>query len=294
MSYQVSSHPLCLWLAMTELGEGPVWCARQRTLWFVDIRGRALHSYTPNTGGKGTFRMPDQPGFVVPRRGSGFIVGLRKGLYHFDDERETLNLITAIEPDLPGNRLNDASTDSTGRVWFGSMDDNETDSSGALYSWSGGALRRLEERIIVTNGPATSPDGRTLYHTDTIKKEIYAYDLAADGGLGNKRTLISIEEGTGYPDGTAVDAEGCLWIALFGGWGVRRYSPCGELLEFMPFPCANVTKVAFGGDDRRTVFATTACKTLSESERARQPLAGALFGFRTEVPGLPSYEVECG
>ena len=118
--------------------------------------------------------------------------------------------------------------------------------------------------------------------------------MAADGALSNRRVFAAIEDGAGYPDGPAVDAESCVWTGLFGGWGARRYSPAGEVVDFVRFPCANVTKLAFGGADLKTAYATTAWKGLSPAERAAQPLAGGLFAFGVDTPGLPQHDVRHG
>jgi sugar lactone lactonase YvrE len=275
-----------------ELGEGPVWVPRDGALWFVNIKGRQLHRYDPASGQRRAWAAPEQPGFIAPVRGGGFMVGLKNGLHRFEPETGKFVLFAHVEPHLPDNRLNDGSVCPEGTLWFGSMHDPETEASGALYRLDeNGRAVPLDSGYIVTNGPAFSPDGRIVYHTDTCQRVIYAFNRPAPGTLSGKRVFVRIEEGAGFPDGTTVDAEGCVWIALWGGWGVRRYSPAGELLASVRFPCANVTKIAFAGDDRCTVYATTAWKGLTAAERAAQPLAGDLFRFRTNVPGLPSVEV---
>ena len=152
----------------------------------------------------------------------------------------------------------------------------------------------MDDGYCITNGPAFSPDGKTLYHTDTLERVTYAFDLAEDGAVANKRDFIRYEDGAGYPDGPAVDCEGCVWISLFAGWGVRRYSPKGELLATVRFPCANITKIAFGGSDLKSAYATTARKNLDEKAREEQPLAGSLFRFRVDVPGLAQNVVRHG
>jgi sugar lactone lactonase YvrE len=144
---------------------------------------------------------------------------------------------------------------------------------------------------VITNGPAFSPDGRTLYHTDTLEKIIYAFDVDEAGEIANKRVFVRIEDGAGYPDGPTVDADGCIWTGLFAGWSARRYSPKGEVLATVRLPCANVTKIAFGGPDLRDVYATTAWKGLDARAQEAQPLAGGLFRFRADVPGLEAHEV---
>jgi sugar lactone lactonase YvrE len=147
----------------------------------------------------------------------------------------------------------------------------------------------MDRGYVITNGPAFSPDGGTLYHTDTLQKRIYAFDLRNDGSLSDKRVFVTIEEGAGYPDGPVVDAEGCVWTGLFGGWAARRYAPDGRLLQCVAFPTANVTKLAFGGADLTTVYATTARKGLDANALAAQPEAGGLFRFETDIPGQPRF-----
>ena len=147
----------------------------------------------------------------------------------------------------------------------------------------------MDSGYVITNGPAFSPDGSTLYHTDTLERRIYAFDLHADGSLANKRIFASIEEGAGYPDGPVVDSEGCLWTGLFGGWSARRYASDGRLLERVAFPVANITKLAFGGPGLTTVYATTARKGLDAAALAAQPEAGGLFCFEAKIPGQPQF-----
>jgi sugar lactone lactonase YvrE len=200
--------------------------------------------------------------------------------------------MAVVEPLELGNRLNDGFVDAEGRLWFGSMHDAELAPTGGLYRLEpGGAPELVDDGYCITNGPAASPDGRILYHTDTLDRVIYAFDLAADGRLSRKRVLAWIERPRGYPDGPVVDAEGCLWTGLFGGWGLERYSPNGELIDRIELPCANVTKAAFGGEDLCTLYITTARKGLDETALADQPLAGGLYAVRVEVPGLPQNEV---
>jgi len=282
----------CVLEAGCELGEGPVW--RESAVWFVDIKGLRIHRYEPATGATQSWPAPAQPGFIAPVADGDWIAGLKTGLHRFDPATGRFELMTAVEDASLDNRLNDGFVDADGRLWFGSMHDGETALSGALYRLDRGGPMRLDDGYCITNGPAVSPDGRRLYHTDTLKKLIYAFDLAADGGLSGRRVFAAIEDGAGYPDGPTVDAEGCVWTGLFGGWGARRYSPAGEVVDFVRFPCANVTKLAFGGPDLKTAYATTAWKGLTAVERAAQPLAGALFAFGVDTPGLPQHDVRHG
>jgi xylono-1,5-lactonase len=276
-----------------ELGEGPIWVARERALWFVDIKGLRVRRYDPATGRHGVWPAPSKPGFVIPVRGGGFLVGMKSGLHRFDPATGSFEHLAAVEPHTPDNRLNDASVGPDGCVWFGSMDDLEQSPTGALYRLDArGRQAVLDAGYVITNGPAFSPDGSVFYHTDTLSGVVYAFDHSEPGKLSGKRVFARIDSQDGYPDGTTVDAEGCVWIALWAGWGVRRYSPAGQWLATVRIACANVTKIAFGGEDGCTAFATTAWKGLSSTERAAQPLAGDLFRFRAAAPGLPCREAQ--
>jgi len=276
------------------LGEGPVWLENQRTLWFVDIAGNALHSFEPATGIHASWSSPERPSFVLPASSGTLLIGTRAGLQAFDPRAGSFTYRRNVEPHLSGNRLNDACIGPDGALWFGSMHETETEAQGALYRLHEGKLTEMDRGYIVSNGPAFSPDGRRFYHTDSVNRLIYEFDV--DGGLlSNKRRLIQIETKAGFPDGTTVDAEGCLWVALWGGSALRRYSPRGELLGRVHIPTPYVTKVAFGGEDLQTAYVTTACQPLSAGQAA-QPDAGHLFAFRSPVPGmpLPSLELEQG
>jgi sugar lactone lactonase YvrE len=275
----------CIWPLRAELGEGALWSARDQAVWFVDIKAPAIHRFDPASGARQTWAAPAQVGFLAPVRSGGFVCGLQGGLHRFDPASGSFALLAPVEADQPGNRINDGFVDPSGRLWFGTMDDGETAVRGALYCWDGqGAPRVRDASYAITNGPAVSPDGRTLYHTDSAARTIYAFDLAPEGCVSGKRVFATITDA--HPDGMAVDAEGCLWVCLFGGWRIERFAPDGRAIGQIRFPCANITKLAFGGSDLRTAYATTARLHLSAQERADQPLAGALFAFAVDTPGL--------
>jgi D-xylonolactonase len=288
-----STAPVCLWAVGAELGEGPLWHADSRSVYFVDIKGRAVHRYSEQ-GERRSWPAPQQISFLLPLAAGGFVCALEDGLYRFCETSGAFTLLLHVEQALPSNRFNDGYVDAEGCLWFGSMDNDENRPSGSLYHLShSGSLRTVERDYVITNGPAMSPDGRTLYHTDTLKKTVFQFDVLGDGRLGGKRPFVKIA-GSGYPDGMAVDADGCVWIALFGGARIERHAPSGELLSSVDFPCSNVTKLAFGGADLCTVYVTTAWKGLSDEARAREPLAGSLFSFRTAAPGLAQHHLLLG
>ncbi|HYD38945.1 MAG TPA: SMP-30/gluconolactonase/LRE family protein [Allosphingosinicella sp.] len=286
-----ASEPKSVWDIGCELGEGPVWV--DGALWFTDIKGRRIHRYDPVDGGRRSWESPEPVGFVLPARGGGFVAGLASGLHLFDPDGGAFEPIAEVEPDRPGNRLNDGVVDPSGRLWFGTMDDGESEKTGAFYRFERGQVVPAGlDGIAITNGPALSPDGRILYWVDTLAGRIRASDVAPDGSLGPPRRLTRIDPGHGHPDGPTVDSEGCVWIALFAGWEAWRLSPAGERIARIRFPVANITKLAFGGEDLRTVYATTARLHLRPEELEAQPQAGDLFEFRVDVPGIACPSVE--
>jgi sugar lactone lactonase YvrE len=284
----------CVWPIAAELGEGPLWSASEQAVWFVDVKGCFIHRFHPGSGEKRSWPTPARIGFLAPTRTGFLIAGLKSGLHRFNPETGNFTLLHVVEPHAPNNRLNDGYVDSEGFLWFGSMDDNEEEPSGALYQLCETGCVTRDPGYIVTNGPAESPDGHTLYHTDTMAGIIYAFDRTRAGTLSNKRVFVRLPAASGHPDGPIVDVEGCLWTGVFGGWGLQRYSPGGELLQTIRLPCANVTKAAFGGDDLRTLYITSAWVALDAEQRKQQPLAGGLFKAHVDVPGPPQGTVSHG
>lgn len=309
--------PVCVWDLKATLGEGPIWSARDHAVWFVDIKNSRVHRYDIEIGSHRTFHAPSPCGFIAPKKSGGFIVGCKTGLHAFDPRANNgdghFEFLTHVEPGFPGNRLNDGYVDHQGRLWFGSMHDAEEEPSGKLYRYDHRGLMAMDDGYVITNGPAVSPDGKTLYHNDTGKKIIYAFDLSHDGHLSNKRIFAQLDKdppvdvsspvcyageaeirsqhGDGYMDGPVVDSAGNVWNALYFGWGINCYAPDGRLLRKVRLPVSNVTKICFAGRDLKTVFVTTAAKNLSADEIRKQPLAGGLFRFDVDIPGQPQYEI---
>jgi xylono-1,5-lactonase len=284
----IAGEPKVVWNLEAELGEGPVWVQRDGALWFVDIKKHQVHRYDPATGAKHSWHAPEQVGFIVPAERGGFVAGLQSGLYHFDERSGAFELIVQVEPDKPGNRLNDGVVDPQGRLWFGTMDNGERAKSGAFYCFADGQVRPTGlDGITITNGPAVSPDGRILYFVDTLKGTIEASDIRGDGSLSDRRPFAKIDPKDGHPDGPTIDSEGCVWISLYAGWEAWRYSPTGELIDRVRFPVANITKIAFGGPNLSTAYATTARQMLKPEDIAEQPAIGDLFEFRVDVAGVP-------
>ena len=284
----MASEPKVAWNLEAELGEGPVWVDRDQALWFVDIKKHQVHRYDPASGGKDSWEAPEQVGFIVPAECGGFVAGLQSGLFHFDEKSGAFDRIVEVEPDKPGNRLNDGVVDPKGRLWFGTMDNGEKAKSGAFYCFADGEVKHTGlDGIAITNGPAVSPDGRILYFVDTLKGTIEAADIGEDGTLAERRPFARVDPKEGHPDGPTIDSKGYLWISLYAGWQALRYAPSGELVEHVHFPVANITKIAFGGTGLSTAYATTARQLLKPEDIAEQPQIGDLFEFRVDVPGVP-------
>ena len=260
------------------LGEGPVWVASEQALYWLDIKGLKLNRYDPTTGESRSWPTPFRIGSIAPRATGGFVGGGERGLVLIDAAITRFDVFADPEPHLPGNRFNDGKLDPFGRFWAGTMDDAEERATGALYrldadlSWS-----RRDDGYQVANGPAFSPDGRFLYHTDSAARTIYRFDLDADGGLTGKRSSARFHQADGHPDGMTVDRDGCLWVAFWDGWCVRRLSPEGVTVALLPLPVQRPTSCAFGGPGLDRLFVTSATIGLDQAARAAQPLAGGLF-----------------
>ena len=278
----------CVWPVAARLGEGPFWSATENAVWFVDIFGKQIHRFAPVAGTKQSWPAPGKVSFVLPEAPDSFLVGFPGVVARFRSDNGAFEMLARLEQNYPKNRLNDACIGPGGGLWFGSMDEDQREKSGAFYRWGNEPEPvQVDSGYCISNGPCFSPDGRTFYATDTLDRVIYRFTVTDDGQLHQKTPFIQFEPADGYPDGTTIDSEGCLWVAFYGGWSVRRYSSGGKLIRQVKLPCANVTKLAFGGEGLRTAFVTTACDGLGPQEMLEQPLAGGLFAFEAGVSGLP-------
>ncbi|MDB5682919.1 MAG: hypothetical protein JWM38_974 [Sphingomonas bacterium] len=275
---RILAKPRCVDHAAAVLGEGPVWAARDRALYWVDIKGLRIHRFDPATGAAASWPTPFRIGSIAPRGSGGFVGGSERGFVLIDAAFARFDIVADPEADLPGNRFNDGKLDGAGRFWAGTMDDAEQQATGALYRLDPGlGWTCLDRDYRVPNGPAFSPDGRIAYHSDSAARTIYRFDLAADGSLSGKRPLASFAAADGFPDGMAVDAQGCLWVAFWDGWCVRRLSPEGACTGILPLPVQRPTSCAFGGPALDQLFITSATIGLDRSARDAQPHAGDLF-----------------
>ncbi len=267
------------------LGEGPVWDEREAALYWVDIPEKRLFRWSDADGHR-VITLPQHVCSLLPRASGGFIGGGHAGFLAISADF-AIELIENPEPDLPGNRFNDGKLDRQGRLWAGTMDNAEARDSGSLYRLDPDlGWRRIDSGYRVTNGPAFSRDGGTLYHTDSARQTIFAFDLADDGTATSRRVHLQFGPGDGYPDGMTVDAEDCLWVAFWDGWRVARFAPTGERIAELPVPVQRPTSCTFGGRDLDCLFITSASRDLSAQDLADQPFAGGLFMTRPGVRGF--------
>jgi L-arabinonolactonase len=273
------------------LGEGVVWSVDQQRVLWTDILGRRLHRFDPSSGKHETFDLEERLASFAPLSADKILAGFSSGLGILNLTDGASFALATIEADLPSTRLNDAKVDRQGRFVFGTMDEDPAGSKpiGSVWSYNGaGEPRILFGGVRISNSLAFSPDGRKLFFTDTPERRIDVCEYDPDlGAAGPRRPFVSAIEGDGYPDGSAVDADGFLWNAEWGGGRVVRYSPTGRVDRVVSLPCRYATCCAFGGSDLRTLYITTARHDMNAEQLAREPHAGSLFAVDAGVAGLP-------
>lgn len=274
----------CVVEASDQLGEGPCWSPREGRLYWFDIKGKRLAWYEPQSQKRGAFDLPLRASAAAPREAGGLIVATEKGLAVVDTVAETLTLTQAVELE-DGFRSNDGKIDVHGRFWWSVMDDDGGKRPGAVYrtgpDWK---TYKVLSGIHIPNTIASSPDGETLYMADSQRQTIFAHSML---DVRRVREFAHTRGAAHTPDGSAVDAEGYLWNAQWGGWRVVRYAPDGRIDRVVRLPVEQPSSCAFGGPDLATLYVTSAWDELSAEERAQQPLAGGLFAFEPGVKGLP-------
>lgn len=281
----------CVWPMAATLGEGTLWSVREQALYGVDILEGSIFRYRPADGARHSWMLGQNVSALAERESErGLIVSLRHSLAFFDPDTGRLTMCHAFGDEVPGNRFNDGKCDAQGRFWTGSMDFECRKLSGALYCYDaqGQCTRHLSD-VDIANGPTWSRDGRTMYFTETGKREISAFDFDASAGtLSRRRPWLRFAGDEGSPDGMTTDAEGRIWIAHWGGSRVTCRDPSdGRELARIDVPALQVTNVAFGGPDLRTLYISSAAKGLSPEQCAAAP-QGGLFEVRTDAVGLPA------
>lgn len=265
------------------LGEGTLWSARDKAVYWVDIHAPALNRLSLTNGGIARWDMPEPLGWVVEDRHGALIGGFQGGFGRISLDPLDIAHIHDPEPHLTGNRMNDGKADRMGAIWCGTMDMAEKEARGSLYRLSlDGTCDVVDSGYMVPNGPAFSPCGRWLYHADTARRIVYRFEIG-ETGVSGKISFIRFEESDGYPDGMTCDAEGFLWVAHWDGARISRFAPDGRLDRAIPLPAQRVTNITFAGDELDRMFVTSAATGLPASE-----FDGALFEVDSGVRGNPT------
>ncbi|MCW5685998.1 MAG: SMP-30/gluconolactonase/LRE family protein [Pseudolabrys sp.] len=275
------------------VGESPVWCERTEALWWVDVRRPAVRAFRPQSGTHESYPLDPSIALagLVLRETGGILLLTNNGIFTFDPP-DKIALFAGLESgqNESGIRLNEGKCDAFGRMWCGTTQDVEhRQSVGALYRFD--ADKRVTShvrRLGIPNGIAWSPDNESMYFSDSLKQVIFKCDFDVDtGAILNQRIFADMKHTRAWPDGAAVDQEGCLWSAQLFEGKLLRFSPDGSVVGEIQLPTKLVTSCAFGGHDCHTLYITTGSKRLNEEERLSQPLAGALFAVVLPVGGFP-------
>lgn len=270
--------------------EGPFWHPIQKKLYWVDIEKMQVHRYDPLTKQEEQWQFDKRVGCVVPLKNGKVVCAIHGSLVELDPETGALKTLTGIETDQPGNRSNDGKADSQGRLWVGTLNIKGEKQKASLYRIEKDlSITKVASPFDLSNGLDWSPGDDRFYHIDTPPKKLYQYRFDAGSGEISERKLISsFEHIDGFPDGMCCDAEGKLWIALWGGKKVIRLDPdSGEVLAEVAVPAINVSCCVFGGDDLDTLYISSARQGLSEEDLKEYPLTGSIFTCKPGVKGRP-------
>jgi sugar lactone lactonase YvrE len=273
--------------AKAKLGEGPAWDAATQTVYWVDILGKRIYA-----GQELLAELDEFLGFVAPCKNGHLIVGKRFQFVDLDPATKQETVLATLDAEIPTNRLNDGKCDPAGRLIAGTMDMNETDPNGKLYSFDGSRTTTLLDQITISNGLAWSPDQKTFYYIDTPTRQVRAFDYdLSTGAIANARVAIELGDTAGWPDGMTSDTEGNLWIAMWGGAQVTKWNPNnGKLLDQIAVDALQPSCPVFGGKDMNELYITSARKGMSEAELTKYPLSGGLFKVETKVTGMPTFK----
>lgn len=275
------------------LGESPLWSPDRQELHWLDLRDPALHTWSTERGELSVALELEGPlGPLVATTTSGVAVTTdMTGLHALDLATGRTRALGDFSSREEGVHANDGKIDREGRLWVATADDEEAEPIGGLHLLAASDIRIVGTRTAggyaISNGPAFALDGSEVYFDDTDRRRVLAFPTTGGRTLGEPRLVHEFTEDEGHPDGLTVDAEGHLWVALFGGGRVVRLTPQGDIERSFEVPAPNVTSLTFGGDHYETLFITTARKGMSEDELAAHPGAGGTYAVEPGVDGVP-------
>ena len=280
--------------SQNKLGEGPIWRQKQQALYWVDIHQKLVERYHPASGERKTWHFPYAITALGVNAKGGFVATSEKSFGKWNGRSNRIEELIDPEPDLPENRFNDGAVGPDGYFWAGTMReevDLDAHPPGSFYRFVRNvAASCLENNLYISNGLGWSPDKKYFYLTDSPVRTIYRYEYEPTSGeITNRQVWVHSPDEPGVPDGLAVDSEGCVWSAQWGGWKVIRYDPEGVKMMEIELPVGHPTSCAFGGPSLNELFITSAWTPLTPEQRAAQPLAGDVFHVQLEVKGQPVY-----
>ncbi len=272
-------------------GEGAFWNYKTEELFWVDIDGKKVNIYNPETKSNKSIPTPSMVGTLVPKSENEVVVALEDGIYILNTENSQFSLLTNIEKEIPTNRFNDGKADPAGRLWVGSMALDEQKYAARLYMVDdAGHVEEKLDSITISNGIVWSKDNSKMYYIDTPTAKVKVFDYNNyTGEISNEKVAVEVPNSMGYPDGMTIDEDGMLWVAMWNGNAVYRFDPnTGKTLQKIEVPAHNVTSCAFGGKDLETLYITSAKVDMTEEERQKFPLAGSIFSVVPGVKGVKS------
>jgi len=269
------------------LGEGPLWNVKEQAIYWVDIIGKKIQRYFPESQKYEVFDVPLQVGLMAFRDQGGLVCGTENGFYFWEVGEKGMRFIANPEKGKEGARFNDGKVDRKGRLWAGTM--TPEGATSALYRFDPDRkVSKMVDKVTISNGIGWSPDNTTMYFVDSIRYVINAYDYDLETGeISNQRPFVQLTSDLGIPDGLTVDSEGHVWCAIYNGWKVMRYAPTGEVSGEVTMPVSKPSSVMFGGKDLDELYITSIADGLTPKEKQKEPLAGDLFMVKTDVKGLP-------
>ncbi len=284
-----NSKPKCEWKTKLFLGEGVLWVKSMNAVFFVDIKKKKILSYNLKTKSKNIFKLNKEIGFLSHIKKNIFILGLKSELRVVDIKKKIIISSIGVELNKTRNRINDGKIDPKGRLWFGTMDSLEKESSGSLYCLDhSNKLHKVDSKYYTPNGPAFL-DENTFYHTDSKKKIIYKIKINKKLKIINKKKFVKFSKKEGSPDGMTTDSKNNLWVCHYRGACISIYNLRGRRIHQIKIPAKNITNCIFGGLKNNQLFISTARKGMTSKDLKKYPLSGSLFSLKTNILGKKIY-----